>query len=110
MFSKSNILKLLRKEKTKLGTINTKEINNKHQLKKKGKDVLQIPTKEVKRINPSKIEKIKPITDEFGKTKIKNISQITTNELSDLESHLKEPGDIIDQNLKAIYSFFFKET
>ena len=56
--------------------------------------VLQIHTKEVKRINPRKIEKIKSITDEFDKTYNSTISQITTNKLSDLESHRKVPGNV----------------
>ena len=63
MISKSNILKLLRKEKTELRTKTRKEIKNKQQIKKKGKDVLQIQMKEVKRKNSTKIEKIKSITD-----------------------------------------------
>ena len=88
MFSKSNTLKLLRKEKTELGTKTLKEIKNKQQIK----DVLQILKKDVKRINSRKIEKIKSITDDFDKTNNINISQITTNKLSDLKSHRKVPG------------------
>ena len=92
MFSNSYILKHLRKEKTELGTKTRKDILNKQQIKKKGKDVLQIPKKDVKRINSRKIEKIKSITDDFDKTNNSNISQITTNKLSDLKSHRKVPG------------------
>ena len=88
MFSKSNTLKLLRKEKTELGTKTLKEIKNKQQIK----DVLQILKKDVKRINSRKIKKIKSITDDFDKTNNSNISQITTNKLSDLKSHRKVPG------------------
>ena len=91
MFSKSNTLKLLRKEKTELGTKTRKDIKNKEQ-NKIGKDVLQIPKKDVKRINSRKIENRKSITDDFDKTNNSNISQITTNKLSDLKSHRKVPG------------------
>jgi hypothetical protein len=59
--------------------------------------VLQIHTKEVKRINPRKIEKIKSITDDFDKINVINISQITTTKKSsDLKSHRKVSGrDIV---------------
>jgi hypothetical protein len=91
MFSKSNILKLLRKGKTELGTKTRKDIKNKEQ-NKIGKDVLQILKKDVNRINSRKIKKIKSITDDFDKTNNSTISQITTNKLSDLKSHRKVPG------------------
>ena len=96
MFSNSYILKHVRKEKTELGTKNRKKIKNRQQIKKKGKDVLQIQTKEVKRINQRKIEKIKSITDDFDKINVINISQITTKKSSDLKSHRKVSGrDIV---------------
>ena len=87
-------MKHVRKEKIKLGTQTKKDIQNKHQIKKKGKDVLQIQTKEVQRKKSTKIEKIKSITDEFDKTYNSTLSQITTNSLSDLESHIKVPGNV----------------
>jgi hypothetical protein len=94
MFSNSYILKHLRKEKIELGTKTRKDIKNKQQIKKKGKDVLQIQMKEVQRKKSTKIEKIKSITDEFDKTYNSTLSQITTKKLSDLESHRKVPGNV----------------